>query len=61
MRVNGIDLGVLVWWAIPAGATLIAIVAVSFRARPKRPKDGTRAMADLHQFRSAMNRPLDRR
>ena len=61
MCVSGVDLGVLVWWAIPAGATLVAIIAVSLRARPKRPKDGTRAMADLHQFRSAMNRPLDRR
>jgi hypothetical protein len=54
-------MGVLAWWLIPAGATLLAILWVVWRARPRRPVDGTRGMAELDRFRSAMSRQIDRK
>lgn len=54
-------MGVLVWWLIPLGSTLLALMWVSWRLRPRRPADAARGMAELARFRSAMNRQLTRR
>lgn len=51
----------LLWWLIPAGSTLLAILWVAWRARPRRPVEAARAMDDLHRFRDAMSRQIGRR
>jgi hypothetical protein len=48
----------LLWWLIPLGATLIALVWAASRSRPKRIADTHETVGDMARFRAAMRRPL---
>lgn len=48
----------LAWWLIPLGATLLAVVWVSWRSRPRRPAEAEDAIATRQKFKAAMERPL---
>lgn len=48
----------LLWWLIPMGATLIALVWAASRSRPKRVADTHETVGDMARFRAAMRRPL---
>lgn len=48
----------LLWWLIPLGATVIAVLWVTLRSRPAKPMDGHDGMARLQRFQHAMERPL---
>lgn len=51
-------MSVLVWWLIPIGLTLIAIVWVMIRARPPRPVDAKLSVAEADRMRQALSKPL---
>jgi hypothetical protein len=48
----------LAWWLIPIGATILAILWATLRARPAKPTEGQDGMAGLRRFQDAMERPL---
>lgn len=48
----------LLWWLIPLGATLVALVWAASRSRPKRVADTHETVGDMARFRAAMRRPL---
>ena len=48
----------LVWWLIPIGATILAVLWAMYRARPERPVEAHDAMVDLRRFQQAMTRPM---
>lgn len=48
----------LAWWLIPIVATVLAVVWLSFRARPRPPVDAHDSMEERERFRAAMERPL---
>ena len=49
---------VLLWWLIPIGITVLAVLWAALRARPARPAAGHDGMAGLRRFQDAMERPL---
>lgn len=49
---------ILVWLLVPLGATLLALLWLGWRARPKGPIDTHEGMAELVRFREAMAKPL---
>ena len=49
---------VLLWWLIPIGITVLAVLWAGLRARPKKPAEGHDGMASLRRFQDAMERPL---
>ena len=53
-----VTMSALLWWLIPIGATIIAVLWVSLRSRPAKPMDGHDGMARLRRFQHAMERPL---
>lgn len=48
----------LVWWLIPIGATILAVLWAMHRARPERPAEADDAMIGLRRFQQAMSRPM---
>ncbi len=48
----------LLWWLIPLGATVAAVLWATFHARPDKPMEGHDGMARLRRFQNAMERPL---
>lgn len=51
-------MSVLLWWLIPIGITVLAVVWAMLRARPEKPVEAHDGMANLARFRDAMERPL---
>jgi hypothetical protein len=49
----------IAWWAIPIGATLLAVAWVSFVSRPKPPADPHDSVEDYRRFRSALGGTRD--
>ncbi len=49
---------VLLWWLIPIGITVLAVLWAMFRARPEKPIEAEDGMAQLRRFQDAMERPL---
>ncbi len=49
---------ILAWLLVPLAVTLLALLWVGWRARPKGPADAQDGMADLLRFREAMSKPL---
>jgi hypothetical protein len=45
----------IAWWAIPIGATLVAIVWVSLVSRPKPRADPHDSVAEYARFRAALD------
>lgn len=48
----------LAWWLIPIVATLLAVVWVSVRNRPRPPVDTHESLEEHERFRAAMERPV---
>jgi hypothetical protein len=42
------------WWAIPAGATLLALLWAAWTSRPKRVQDPEDSVAGYARFRQAL-------
>ncbi|HET8970128.1 MAG TPA: hypothetical protein VFN19_03635 [Candidatus Nanopelagicales bacterium] len=53
-----VRLDILAWLLVPIAVTVLALIWVAFRARPKRPVDAHGGMADLLRFQEAMAKPL---
>lgn len=51
---------ILAWLLVPLGVTLIALLVVAWRSRPRSPADAHDGMAELVRFREAMAKPLPR-
>ena len=51
----------IAWWAIPIGATLVAVVWVSLVSRPKPPADPHDSVEDYERFRAALDSSRDDR
>ena len=53
----------LMWWLIPIGATVLAVLFVMLRGRPTKPTAARDSMQNLKAMQKAMERPLppDRR
>ncbi|MCZ3385911.1 MAG: hypothetical protein LH630_02855 [Actinomycetia bacterium] len=47
----------MAWWLIPIVATLLAVVWVSWRARPRRPVDPHQSLAAHRRFTEALSPP----
>ena len=47
----------MAWWLIPIVATLLAVVWVSWRARPRRPVDPHESLAAHRRFTEALSPP----
>lgn len=47
-------MSVLAWWAIPVGATLIAVVVAYLVDRPHRRDESRRSIREFQRFRSAL-------
>lgn len=48
----------IAWWLIPIVATVVAVVWLSFRSRPRPPADPHHSLEEHARFREAMQRPL---
>lgn len=46
------------WWLIPIGATVLAVLYVTYRSRPDKPIDAHDAMERLRRMQDAMERPM---
>ena len=44
----------LIWWTVPIGATVLAILVISFISRPKKPADPKDSVADYQRFSDAL-------
>lgn len=49
----------MAWWLIPIVATLLAVVWVTWRARPRRPADPHQTLAAHKRFTEALTPPTD--
>lgn len=47
----------MAWWLIPIVATLLAVMWVSWRARPRRPVDPHHSLAAHRRFTEALSPP----
>lgn len=50
----------MAWWLIPIVATLLAVVWVTWRARPRRPVDPHHSLAAHRRFTEALSPPTPR-
>lgn len=50
----------LMWWLIPVGATLLALLWAAWRSRPARQVDMHTSMHEQARFKAAMRRPMPR-
>jgi hypothetical protein len=50
----------LAWWLIPITATLLAVVWVTWRNRPRRPADAHETLAAHRRFTAALERTEQR-
>ncbi len=50
----------LAWWLIPITATLLAVVWVTWRNRPRRPADAHETLAAHQRFTAALERTEQR-
>ena len=48
----------LIWWLFPISATVIAVLWATLRARPEKPAEATKGMANLRRLADAMERPM---
>jgi hypothetical protein len=48
----------LLWWLIPLGATLLALVWAAWRSRPARQIDMHTSIHEQARFKAAMRRPM---
>ena len=48
----------LLWWLIPIGATVLAVLYVTYRSRPDKPADAHDGMERLRRMQDAMERPM---
>jgi len=48
----------LLWWLIPIGATVLAVLYVMYRSRPEKPIEAHDGMERLRRMQDAMQRPL---
>ena len=48
----------LVWWLFPISATVIAVLWATLRARPEKPTEANKGMANLRRLADAMERPM---
>lgn len=48
----------LMWWLIPIGATLLALMWAAWRSRPARQVDMHTSMHEQARFKAAMRRPM---
>lgn len=48
----------LMWWLIPIGATVLAVLFVMLRGRPTKPTAARDSMENLKAMQQAMERPL---
>lgn len=48
----------LLWWLIPLGATVLAVLFVMLRSRPVKPSTTEDSMERLRRMQEAMERPL---
>jgi len=53
-------MSVLVWWAIPIGATLSTILWFGLRNRAATPEQQRQGIAELEAMRTALSKPLPR-
>ena len=53
-------MSVLAWWAIPVGATLIAVLVAYLVNRPRRKDESRRSIREFQQFRSALGQQTGR-
>jgi hypothetical protein len=53
-------MSVLAWWAIPIGATLIAVLVAYLVNRPRRADGARRSVREFQQFRSALEQQTRR-
>jgi len=54
------DVSAILWWLIPLGATLLALVWAAWRSRPERAVDMHTSISNRARFDAAMNRPMTR-
>ncbi len=47
----------MAWWLIPIVATLLAVIWVTWRARPRRPVDPHHSLAAHRRFTEALSPP----
>jgi hypothetical protein len=50
----------LMWWLIPIGATLLALLWAAWRSRPARQVDMHTSIHEQARFKAAMKRPMPR-
>ena len=48
----------LIWWLFPISATVIAVLWATLRARPEKPTEAVKGMANLRRLADAMERPM---
>lgn len=48
----------LMWWLIPIGATVLAVLFVMLRGRPTKPTTARDSMENMQRMQRAMERPL---
>lgn len=53
-------MAVLAWWAIPVGATLIAVIVAYLVNRPRRRDESRRSVRDFQRFRSILGQQTRR-
>lgn len=53
-------MSVLLWWAIPIGATLGTIVWFGLRNRAATPEQQRQGIAEMEAMRTALSKPLPR-
>lgn len=46
------------WWLIPIGATVLAVLFVMLRGRPTKPTSARDSVGNLKAMQQAMQRPL---
>lgn len=53
-------MSVLAWWAIPVGATLIAVIVAYLVNRPRRRDESRRSVREFQQFRNVLGQQTRR-
>lgn len=48
----------LMWWLIPIGATVLAVLFVMMRGRPSKPAAARDSMENMRRMQKAMERPM---
>jgi hypothetical protein len=50
----------IAWWGIPIGATLLAMLWVTWRSRPRHPPGTRESVEEYARFRAALTAALQR-